>query len=173
MKRTRWLIFAFFLVLALYPFGGVLANKPDTYIYEYSVVGEWIADCDGFNVLADSDQKLVERFFYDNDGNVKKIQYHWSATNGIVYNSEHPERWLPEGPDHIMYYVTPNSPYLTQAGLALHVTVPGYGIIGINAGRIILLADGPISEWEVIWEKGQNDFFNQELDALCEYLATP
>ncbi len=176
MKASRiakLLIFNMLVLLTLYPIGSAMAVRPDTTTSEYDVSGEWIAFCDGFEVLANSHQKYVETIYYDKNGEIKNIQVHLSVTDGIVYNSEDPSRWIPEGPDHIRYTIDPVSGLLTQTGLALHVTVPGYGIIGINAGRIILIPEGDIWDWEVVWDKGQNDFLTGDLDALCSYLAVP
>lgn len=173
MKASRiakLLIINMLVILALYPIGGAMADKPITITEEWDVVEEPLADCGDFYVWSDSHQTFVSTDFYDKDGNLIKTQVHFTVTGGKVYNSEHPERSLPEGPDHAMWYFYPDSDFLTQAGLALHVTVPGYGIIGINAGRIIMIPSGNYWEWDVIWDAGQNDVFNGELYTLCDYL---
>ena len=171
MKKSRiakWFIYAMLVVLFLFPVGVVMADPPDTTTDEFVLEGEWIGDCDGFSILAYGEHKLIEKLYYDQDGELAKIQVHWSIINGKVYNSENPSRFLPEGPDHFRYVIDPDSGNLTQSGLALHVKAPGYGVIAINAGRIILDPD-----WNVLWQAGQNDFFTGELDALCAYLSTP
>jgi hypothetical protein len=165
--------------LTLYPTGGAMAVKPDTVTEIYDVVGEPNAYCGddfgNFYVLGDNTQTFVITDFYNKDGDLEKTVVHFSVTDGRVYNSKHPERELPEGPDHARWYFYPDSDIYYQAGLAFHVTVPGYGIIAINAGRIIMIPDWEKDywEWEIIWEKGQNDLFTGDLDALCSYLAVP
>ena len=171
MKKSRiakWFICTMLVALFLLPVGVAMADPPDTTTDEFVLEDEWIGECDGFTILAAGDHKITERLYYDQDGELTKMQYHYSISNGIVYNSEDPSRYLPEGPDHFRYVIDPDSGNLTQSGLALHVQVPGYGVIGINAGRIILDPD-----WNILWQAGQNDFFTGELDALCAYLSSP
>ena len=182
MKASRiakLIIINMLVFLTLYPLGGAMAVKPNTVTEIYDVVGEPNADCGDFLVLGDSTQTFVITDFYNKDGEIEKTQVHFSTKDGIVYNSEHPERSLPEGPDHAMWYFYPDPdvelPIYYQSGLAFHVNVPGYGIIAINVGRIIMIPDFSKNywEWEIIWDKGMNDLFNDDLVALCDYLRVP
>jgi len=171
MKKSRiakWLISTLLIILILYPVGIVMAVPPVTTTDEFVWDAEWVGECDGFTILAYGEHKYTEKLYFDQDGELTKIQVHYSIVNGKVYNSEDQSIYLPEGPDYFMFVVDPDSGNLTQSGLALHVKVPGYGVIAINAGRIIL---DPY--WNILWEAGQNDFFTGELDMLCDYLSTP
>ena len=169
-RIAKLFILTILVLLSLYPISSAMAVKPITSTEEFDVSEERIADCGDFFILADSHQTFVIREFYYKDGELEKTQVHWSSTGGEVYSSANPSRRLPEGPDHATWYYYPESDFLTQAGLALHVTVPGEGIIGINVGRIIMIPTGDYWEWDVLWDKGQNDVFNGELDVLCSYL---
>jgi len=171
MKKSRiakWFIYTVLVVLSLYLVGVAMAVPPVTTTDEFVLHGEWIGECDGFTILAYGEHKSIQKLYFDQDSELTKIQVHYSIINGKVYNSEYPSRYLPEGPDHFRFVVDPDSGNLTQSGLALHVQVPGYGVIALNAGRIILDPD-----WNILWEAGQNDFFTGELDELCAYLSTP
>ena len=169
MKKFRiakWFILIMVVVLSFCAVGVAMADPPVTTTNEFELQDEWIGECDDFTILAAGDHKITERLYYDQGGELTKMQYHYSISNGIVYNSEDPSRYLPEGPDHIRYTVDPESGNLTVSGLALHVTVPGYGRIALNAGRFVLDPD-----WTILWGAGQDDFYAGELDTLCAYLA--
>ena len=151
--------------MSLLPLSSVLAAKPNITVYEYPVVGEWIAECDGFSILADSDYKLTIKEYFDKDGMLIEERNHLAILNGVVYNSTNSTKSLPEGPDRIYFRIDPDTGHMTQTGIALRVHVPGQGYIIINAGRVIL-----DEFWNVLWERGNNMWLNGEIDVLCAAL---
>lgn len=99
--------------------------------------------------LGHSNYKITSTEYYDRDGNVEVIREHWAITNGRLYKSGAPDIWLSEGPDHVLFVIDPVTGISALSGLALHVNIPGYGLVAIDAGRAILNPD-----WSVIWERG-------------------
>ena len=83
--------------------------------------------------------------YFDRDGNLRVTQEHWAITDGLLYNSVHPEIALPEGPDHVLWKIDPDTGVLDLSGLALHLTVPGYGVVAIDAGERFSIRIGPSS----------------------------
>ena len=166
-SRPSKLLYALLIIMIiLVPLSAVLAIPPTTTVEEFHLVEEVLADCGDFLVFADTDYKVTTKEFFDNDGNLKEIRVYYSLTNGLVYNSEYPEMYLPEGPDHAMFRIDPGTGIIDESGLALHLNIPGHGIIAIDAGKAILNPD-----WSIIWERGPHMFFEQELNDLCSALT--
>ncbi len=165
-RTGKLLIVTLIVILTLIPIGSASAVKPVKYVWEEPFLGEWFANCGDYDLLGDSVYKWSISEYYDRDGNLVEIRGHLVITNSKVYNSEHPEISLPEGPDHIYFWVDPDTGIMTQSGLALKVNVPGYGIVAIDVGRIIFDVFP-----NYIWERGKHMYFKGELDALCSALA--
>jgi len=166
-RVTKLLFVILIVMIVILPMGTVLAIPPAHSVDEFFLEGEVIADCGDFNILADSNYKITSTDYYDKDGNLTVIREHWSITNGHLYNSAHPEISLPEGPDIIMFTIDPETGISAVSGLGLHLNVPGYGIVALDAGRAILNPD-----FSVIWARGPHMFFEGELEPLCEFMAT-
>lgn len=165
-RKTKVLFVTLILMFILLPLGTVWAFRPDKTVTEFPFIGEPIAECDDFSILADSDYRVTSTRYYDKDGNVTVIREHWAITNGRLYNSEHPDIWLPEGPDHVTFTIDPDTGIQKIAGLALHLNLPGHGIIALDAGTALLNPD-----WSVIWERGPHMFFEGQMAPVCDYFA--
>ena len=60
----------------------------------------------------------------------------------------------------------PSGNEITSVGLSYHVTVPGEGVVLLQAGRLVFDEAG-----EVVFEAGPHQVRGGEFDKLCEALA--
>lgn len=163
-RISKSLIAAMLFVLVVVPLSTVFAVPPIRTEEEFHFPDELIHTCDGFDILAASDYKITRMEFFDRNGDLKVVREHWAVTNGVLYNSLHPEIALPEGPDHVTWTIDPVTGHQRIAGMALHLTVPGHGVVAIDAGTALLT-----SEWGVLWERGPHMFFEGQMDPVCAY----
>lgn len=139
------------------------AGQPDK--YTFSGGGQvWVGDCPGFEVWEDATWEAVEKDYYNKDGEWVKSKIHWTI-EGYVFNFDFP--------DNRLYYK--NSVYTEHydvasdedryTGLWALLTVPGYGSIFIDVG-VVTFSGGTI-----VFEAGKHQWWDSNVDALCEHLA--
>ena len=132
------------------------------YFGPFQYVGFVIGDCGSFEIWNDVSEEGFVTWHFDQEGNVTHVNAHFMYTDSIYYNSEHPEIFLVGGPVEI-----PNNHNSGDskviAGLGIKITVPGYGVIYHEAGRLIL----DINTFEVLFQAGPKDFLEGNVTALC------
>ena len=151
------------LVLPLALAAPVLAARPTT-----EVVTEDTSSVDtelcGFPITFHDSGTYKVTTFYDKAGNpVKSI-----LTN---FNDRFVETATANGKTLIANYPTvfitalPSEAYV-QLGLRANYTVPGTGVVALDAGRISFDSSGG-----VLFEAGPHDLLNGSADAFCDYFA--
>jgi hypothetical protein len=154
------------------------AATPQKDSIEFDVFGQYLTDCDGFDILADFSGDGHAIFFMDKDGNVVRENTHIRYTDARIYNSNDPSLELREGPGEVENYhwdYFGDPPTLALAGTSFKVTVPGYGLVLIRTGRVV--AD-LAPEFKITFIVGQNSFeddesLNEDVRATLCMLLSP
>ena len=163
MKRVAVTLLVFSIVF----FGASIlqAGKPD--MYSFSGGGQALVGyCADFEVWEDVTFEVQGKDYYNKDGEFVKQKWHWTV-EGVVYNGDHPEIYLPyKNSVYNEHYIaeTDESRY---TGLWALVTLPGYGNIFIDVGvSVYYWEDGTYT-----LEAGKHQWWEGNVDALCEHLA--
>jgi hypothetical protein len=119
----------------------------------------------GFEVWEDATWEFRGKAFFDKDGNLVRVQRHWRV-DGQVYNVDHPELFLEYKNSVYNEVWDPESGETRYTGLWALITLPGYGSIFIDVGLVLLDED-----FNVIFEAGQHQWWNANVDELCEHLT--
>jgi hypothetical protein len=132
-------------------------------------VGFYVGNCGDFNILSDYGVHSDWVLYYDDAGNPVRLTRKVFVENGnaIYYNSSDPSYWLPggNGEREVNTFDLVNRTVTTTAA-SFKVKLPGDGVIFMNAGRIVL----DRVTGEVLFQAGQMDFYDGNLDALCAAL---
>jgi hypothetical protein len=141
------------------------AVPPD--IYKDQWVDPWyIGECDGFSMLTEDNVEATIKFFYDKDGSVDRIHFHF-ASEGIVYNSAEPWKTL-TSIWHENAITDENFEVWYQSGLYYRVNLP-QGVVLIDAGRFIV----DVSSGEPIFDRlaGKHQILEEDFADICEALS--
>ena len=165
---NKWILTTAASVVALFASSAV-AVPPINDPFEYYDTGFYIGDCGDFDVLSDSLIAGYWRYRYDKDGNPTFIRLHLQVTESVYYRSDNPSISLSGGPGEVQNdLVDFRKDRYFFTGIPFKVTVPGYGVIFREVGRVIL----DLETFEVIFQSGgPHDFTNQNLAALCNALT--
>ena len=133
-----------------------------------------VADCDGFQVIATSTINGHFILHFDKDGNLKHVNQHINFRDSIYFNSANPAMFIMGGPGENVNQrfddidpVTGFAGLLAETGLSFKVTIPGYGVVFHQAGRLVLdLVTG-----EIVFQAGPADFDEGATAALCAALT--
>jgi hypothetical protein len=106
--------------------------------------------------------------FTDQQGNlvreIDNLSLHGSYTNVATGFSL---RWLIVGPDKISFHQD-GTVTVASMGLTQSITVPHYGVVTANAGRVVVRVSEDGTE-QVIFEAGPQD--GDVFPTICPYLA--
>lgn len=141
------------------------AAKP--YIETDQWVDYWyIGECDGFSMLTEDNVEAKIKTFYNKDGSVNRIHFHFSA-EGIVYNSEDPSKSL-TSVFHENAVTDENFEVWTQSGLFYRVDLP-QGVVLVDAGRFVV----DVSSGEPVfdWQGGNHQILEEDFDDICAALS--
>ena len=140
------------------------AVQPDMYTVSGSGIG-WVGECGDFDVLEDVTYEIAVKDYFNNDGDWIKTKAHWTV-EGVVFNADAPENYLPYKNSVYTEHYEVDTGETRVTGLWALVTVPGYGSIFMDVGLLIYDAGG-----NIIFEAGKHQWFNANVDALCDHLA--
>lgn len=156
------------IALLMATFGPAFAGAPFVWTAHYEDKNTYVGTCDGFRVLDSYVTDWTIFDYYDSEGNLDRQVGHVKAS-GMLYNSKNPENFITYNTNtykHIYEGGYKKADSDTIVGTYYKLTVPGYGDIFLEVGRIILSHHG-----DVLFTAGQNDFFAGDLQALCAYFA--
>jgi hypothetical protein len=131
--------------------------------------GQVVGSCGDFDILTDYSVHAILMFHYDAAGSEVRITRKLFIDNGnaIYYNSEEPSYWLPgdNGAREVDTLNLVNGSF-TSTATTFKVTLPGHGVIFIDAGRVVY------NDYtgEVLFLAGPLDYVNADFDALCAAL---
>ena len=117
-----------------------------------------------FLICETADIDIKYKYFFNKDGETIRYWEHNKLIGGW-YEVNDPDNFLPYIPLSLTYkfdYITLEEVY---TGVFALITVPGYGQIFKDVGRIAWDGDG-----EVIFEAGEHQYFNDDTEALCNYM---
>jgi hypothetical protein len=130
-----------------------------------------VEDCPGpdgttFDIRDDFVQQGTMTTFYDRNGDDVRYRFHFRYVDRF-YNSETGKEYTATTANTIDF-VDAQSGQLDAMGLEYHLTVPGVGVVILDAGKLIETADG-----EVVFESGMHQILgsNPDTEKFCEALA--
>ena len=130
-----------------------------------------VEDCPGpdgttFDIRDDFEGHTTATTFYDRNGDVVRIRF-FSEYVDRFYNSETGKEYTATTATTIDFE-DPETGQLEAHGLIYHLTLPGVGVVILDAGTLIFNADG-----EVVFESGKHQIFgsNPDTEKFCEALA--
>ena len=103
--------------------------------------------------------------FFDKDGNPTRYWERQKLIGGLA-EVGNTTNFLPYNTLSLTYKVDLITGDEIVTGVWALVTVPGYGQIFKDVGRIVFDFDG-----NVTFEAGEHEYFNDEFDAVCMFLA--
>jgi hypothetical protein len=91
--------------------------------------------CPGFGVSGTFDSRFTLVTYYDADGNVAS-QTAFVHYTGYLYNTPDPSKRVP-GDGNFIVFLDADGNFIAQSGVDRHATVPGVGVVDLDAGRIV------------------------------------
>ena len=169
MKRTIMLSTLAATAVVLFALGGVAsADKPEgtpaPVRLEPETGTELIAECGEFDVLTDFVVDGQSTIFFDSAGNPDYARVHLRFVD-FFYNSETGEGFTEHEHSNTLLDL-PSGEEVTSSGVSYRVTVPGEGVVLLEAGRLEFNEAG-----EVVFVAGPHQVLSQDTDQLCEALA--
>jgi hypothetical protein len=123
-----------------------------------------IAECGEFDVLTDFVVDGHSTIFFDSAGNPDYARVHLRFVD-FFYNSETREGFTEHEHSNTLLDL-PSGEEVTSSGVSYRVTVPGEGVVLLEAGRVEFNEAG-----EVVFVAGPHQVLGQDFDKLCEALA--
>jgi len=169
MKRTIMLSTLALTAVVLFALGGVAsADKPEStpapVRLEPETGTDLIAECGEFDVLTDFVVDGQSTIFFDSDGNPDYARVHLRFVD-FYYNSATGEGFTEHEHSNTLLDL-PSGDEVTSSGVSYRVTVPGEGVVLLEAGRLEFNEAG-----EIVFVAGPHQVLSQDTDKLCEALA--
>ena len=139
----------------------------------FAETGAVVGQCDGFEVWADWVALITWVDVLDKDGQwVRSTQHYKVLGESHYYNSEDPDRVVAGGPGETENMnLDAASGVFYVHGLSWKARVPGYGLIWGETGNFVAQCDPyTFQNCEVASNTGHNQYNDQDLAALCDYL---
>src|SRR5215210_5527772 len=152
---------AFMLALA----GTAFAIPPTMVELDPDTGDEVLVNCDGFDIRDDFIQRGTQTTFYDRNGEPVRDRFHFRYVDRF-YNSETGKEYTATTANTIDF-VDLQSGQLDAMGLEYQLTIPGVGLVVLDAGKLIYDAEG-----NLIFESGQHQILgsNPDTEKFCEAL---
>ena len=169
MKRIILLSTLAATVVVLFALAGAASadkpeGTPDLERLEPETGTELIADCGDFAVLTDFVVDGQSTTFFDSSGTPDYTRVHLRFVD-FFYNSETGEGFTEHNHSNTLLDL-PSGEEVTSSGVSYHVTVPGEGIVLLEAGRL------EFDEAEnVVFVAGPHQVLTGDTERLCEALA--
>jgi hypothetical protein len=164
MKRVimlSTLAAAMALMLALA--GSAFAAEPETETFQEEGT-DVLANCGGFQVLDKFVVDVRQTTFVDSAGNPDYARVHFTF-HDFFYNSKTGEGFAETNTVNVVFDL--QSSATEGSGLSYHVTVPGEGVVLLDAGRLETDEAG-----EIVFAAGPKQVhLGEDTDKLCEALA--
>ncbi len=164
MKKRVILSGVFAAVLALAAFTTAFAVPPVHKIVHFEGALD-LVDCEDFMVLPEyvTDARITT--FFDRDGNPSRLHVQvpmeFTLTNTVTGES------LSDKHHYLRIFDIKEGTH-TFVGLLWSVTIPGKGIVVLDAGRFIVDAYTPGVVGEILWQAGRHDGLIEGNVGLCE-----
>lgn len=144
-----------------------LAAKPVKQTFFLPDTGLVIGECDGFEIINVADLEITVTSFFSNDGDFIRERVMFRVRNSVYFNSVNPDISLDGGPGEVeVSHFDAVDNTLSFKGAPFKVTVPGSGVIYLQAGRTFIdLNTGEVTT------SGPSDFDDGNVDELCDALT--
>jgi hypothetical protein len=143
-------------------------RRTEKFAFPIAVAGQFIGQCNDFQVLTDYTVLITGTDRYDKSGQfVQEILKARLMGESRYYNSTNDAKEVLGGPGEVendRWNAAQGLVYVT--GLIFKVRVPGYGLIFAETGRAVL--DLNTGEWG--FNSGHNQWVDGDVAALCNYL---
>jgi len=168
---------AMFLLLSVGANADPNGNQPTKYFWENEIGGPQVYEgpflfCDGFDVFIHIEYSGWWMVHPETPGRGNWESY-FSFSGMRVFNSNNPDLFLdgvPGGKINRKWTGTAFESDYIETGVQLMLTIPHYGVIFRNVGRVVI----DINTWTPVFYTGQWDDFDgvdEDISALCEVLA--
>jgi hypothetical protein len=166
--KKKLVILIVTLALAVAAAAPASANPPNEW---YTVVHAFSTfDCE-FQVDFYFERQYKVKEFFDQDGAIKKVVFHWLTTMGTATNPAN-GKTLHSGRQawkDVLEFDGDVPTTLTSIGLPVRFNIPGGGVVQHDAGRIVF--DISVDSWDVVEIKGPHQVWEGDFDAFCAALA--
>ena len=143
MHSLKALVLAGLGALALYGLGAastVQAAPPDKATFTFTDSGV-VTGCGSFVILAQYEVRITEQVFFDRNGVPVRLQFHGIAFGTMTNSSTgYTVKDAPSVRNGFVDFITGTR---TFVGVDFHVTVPGHGVVLLQAGRIVFDPPNP------------------------------
>jgi CBS domain-containing protein len=158
------LIFSLFSVGVLVAHAGAPVITRETLEFDY--VDPVLSSTCGFDVQVAGTLNATEKLFFDNDGNPIRVDVHVQYT-GTVTNLE--SGLTLRDPGAFKFTVDFVNNTVTETGMHFAITVPGEGVVVLDAGRLV--GDVSSGDLELIFEAGPHQHLHGGDILICEALS--
>jgi len=164
-RRIRFFLIGLASLLALVPATAAFADGPQIQSFTFVDTDYVLVDCGDFDIIENAVETVRIATFYDDAGNRVRRITHFTFS-GTYTNSVTGETFTdtPDPQNFIRDYDAHTTNY---HGLIFRITVPGEGIVLLNAGTVIFNADGTVTAY------GPHDggySFDENVAALCQLM---
>ncbi len=137
-----FLVICLTILLAGVGVSPVFAVSPISTPFTIERSREVVGECDGFQIIENATITGTETTYFDKAGNPTRIQIH-GQYRGTLTNSV-TGAYLVDAPDPILAVIDLRNETFALKGLHYRITVPGQGIVVLDAGTATFYADGTI-----------------------------
>jgi len=171
-QLARWLALGITALVVAAIGSTAFAIPPVKQPVAFDVAGLLVYDCGEFNILTDYSGQGHSLFFFDKEGNLARQDDHINYSKVEFYNSQDSSKRV-YGTGVVEFYkwtYIGDPPTLAVARQSFNVNVPGYGVILIRVGRLVL----DLTTFEFVFEAGPvtvEEFLTDSKDAFCAFLS--
>jgi hypothetical protein len=153
-----------------------LANTIDQYDYDFADVWQPYTCANGQKIVEDYAVHVDVRNFYDKNGEFFMLEETVVQT-GKIYLEDQPWKVIYYENEHWKNMLKPTGVNMSP-GIIMKITIPGYGIIFQDIGRIVFEYSEEKGAWVPVWMAGHHEFidpaqhpFNFNYAPACDYLT--
>lgn len=153
-----------------------LANTKVESYYEFADIWQPYTCANGQKIVEDYAFFVNVKTFYDNDGEFFMIEESVTQTGKITLEDQ-PWKVIYYENEHWKNMLKPTGVYMSS-GIIMKVTIPGYGMVFQDIGRIVFEFDEAKGVWVPTWMAGHHQFidpeqhpFNFNYTPACDYLT--
>jgi hypothetical protein len=143
-------------------------GRTEKFAFPVTQTGVLVGSCGNFNVLTDFVALISGTIVYDKSGAaVQTIRHFRIIGESIYYNSANPDKAVLGGPgENEQQKFDWAAGTVSLSGPSYKIRVPGYGLIFAETGHAVV----DLTTEQFLFNSGHNQFVDQDLAALCNYL---
>jgi metal-dependent HD superfamily phosphatase/phosphodiesterase len=164
-RRIRIFLIGLASLLALVPATAAFADGPQIQTFKEVYTDNVLVNCGDFSIIENAVTTVRVTTFFDDQGNSVRRIIHFTYSG--TYTNSVTGKILTDTPDPQTYIRDYVNGTTAGHGLVFRITVPGEGIVLLDAGTVIFNADGTVTAY------GRHDggySFEANLAALCQLM---